>query len=340
VKSLEKVTVADEVPRPRQVSRVRRFAGWRDTLARYGVGVVLTLLVVVFSVAMPATFATTGNFKAIIVSQAVLLLLALTATLPLRNGEFDVSIAATMALSGAVTARLVLGGVPVGIAAVIALAIGAFIGLINGFLVVIIGTDAFVTTLAMLTALGGIAYAVTNGNTLTGFPSSLLTMANFEILGLPVSVYYGWFLTVLLWYVYERTPVGRYLLFVGGNRDAARLAGLRVDLIRMLAFVSGGMLSAFAGLILIGSLGAINPNVGPQYLLPPFVAAFLGATTIYVGRFNALGTLLALYLVAVGITGLQLLGADFWIADVFNGVALVAALLVARLARGRITRIT
>jgi ribose transport system permease protein len=125
------------------------------------------------------------------------------------------------------------------------------------------------------------------------------------------------------------TPCGRYLLFIGGNRDAAELAGLRVNAFRQGAYVASGTLSALAGLLFAGSLGAVDPTSGGAYLLPPVTAAFLGASAIKLGRFNVVGTLVAIYLLAVGITGLQLLGLQSWIADVFNGACLIVAMAFA-----------
>jgi ribose transport system permease protein len=115
----------------------------------------------------------------------------------------------------------------------------------------------------------------------------------------------------------------------------ARLAGLNVDRLRMAAFVTSSTIAALAGVVLIGDLGAFDPSIGPSYLLQPFAAAFLGAAALSIGRFNAFGTLIGLYLLIVGITGLQLLGAESWVSDVFNGVALILAVTVARLIGGR-----
>ncbi len=305
---------------------------------RYAVLAVLVLLVAVFSILRPASFATAGNLGAIVSSQATLLLLALAATIPLRAGDFDISIAATMALSGSVVAQLLLDGVPLGVVVIAALAVGIVVGAVNAVLVVAIGIDSFVATLATMTALGGLTYFVTDSAVLTGFPASMRELVTTRYLGLPTSVYFGWVAALALWYVFQCTPVGRYLLFVGGSRDSARLAGISVGRVRTGAFLSSGVLSALAGVVLVGSLGAMDPSVGPQYLLSPFAAAFLGATALHVGRFNAIGTVVAVYLLAVGITGLQMLGTDFWVADVFNGVALIVAVIATRSATGLFRR--
>ncbi|MCD9622778.1 ABC transporter permease [Rhabdothermincola salaria] len=314
----------------------RTGAALRSIGSRYGVVFCLVALTLVFSVWMPDTFATASNFQTMVNSQAVLLLLAATATIVLRAGDFDLSIAATMTLSASVAAVLSTNDVALPLVVLASLGVGLVVGIVNGVLVVKADVSSFIVTLGMLTALGGLAYWATDSRVIAGVPDPLRDFARTEVLGFPLSTLYGWVLIGVLWYVYERTPLGRYLLFVGGGRDAARLAGLPVDRLRLGAYLVSGTLAAFVGLVLVGSLGSMDPSIGGQYLLQPFAAAFLGATTLKVGRFNAVGTLVGLYLLTVGITGLQLLGADPWVSSVFNGAALVIAVTLAKLAgRGR-----
>jgi ribose transport system permease protein len=198
-----------------------------------------------------------------------------------------------------------------------------------------VGVSSFITTLGMLTALSGVTYAITSSKTIFGLEGALLDISRHRLLDFPLRTWYGWVLVLVFWFVYERTPLGRYLLFVGGSRQAARLAGLPVDRIRIGAFVASSTLAALTGILLAGFLGGIDPSVGPGFLLQPFAAAFLGATAIHIGRFNAVGTVAALYLLIIGITGLTLLGADNWVTDVFNGVALILAVSLARVVGGR-----
>jgi ribose transport system permease protein len=206
------------------------------------------------------------------------------------------------------------------------------VGGINALLVVKVGVDSFITTLGMFTALTGISYAITDNRVVVGVPDVFVELARAKMLGLPMTTWYAWILVVVLWYVYERTPLGRYLLFIGGNPDSARLAGINVERIRSGTFVASSLLASLIGILLVGNLGAIDPSIGNQYLLAPFAAVFLGATTISVGRFNSVGTLIALYLLVVGITGLQLMGAESWVNNLFNGLALVIAVTLAKLA--------
>lgn len=306
----------------------------RNIASNQGLLIVLVLLCVVFSLVVPQTFPTSANFRNIVNSQAVILVLALAVTLPLRAGDFDLSISAVMALSASIIAVLVhKHHVP--LAEAIPLAVGAslLVGLVNSLLVVVLKLDAFVATLGTMTAVLGLTSVLTAGEVIGGLPASLSRFANTPVLALPASVVYGWVLVAVFWYVYEHTPFGRYLLFTGGSREAARLTGVHVNLTRATAFIVASLISAFAGILFAGGLGAVDPNVGGAYLLPPYAAAFLGSTTIQIGRFNALGTLIGLYLLAVGVSGLQLLGAAGWVSDVFNGVALIVAVAFAKLVR-------
>jgi ribose transport system permease protein len=303
-----------------------------DIAARFGVVIALGVLFLGFTLTLPDTFPTWPNVQTMLNSQAIILILAIGLTLPLRSGDFDLSIAGTLGVSGAVTAQLITQGYNVGIAIAASLALGIAIGLINGFLIVKVGVDAFIVTLGMGTVLYGLAYAITDSQVLSLFPESLTKISRTEILGLPALTWYGWVLVLIAWFVYERTPLGRYILFVGGGRDAARLAGLRVDRLRMLAFLGSAFISALAGVLLASSIGSFDPSLSSQFLLQPFTAAFLGATTISVGRFNALGTLVGVYLLVVGINGLLLHGVEPWVTDVFNGGMLVVAVTFARIA--------
>jgi ribose transport system permease protein len=314
------------------VARRSRAERSRAAVYRYAVVLVFVAMVAVFSGLLPHTFFTTGNFQTIVNSQAVLLLLSLALTLPLSVGEFDLSVASMLGFGATLIAFLcgtwhwpLLG------ALVAVVAAGAFVGLVNGLFIVRFGVNAFITTLGTGTVLTGLTLAVSGGQILTGVPASVSNFAGGEALGLAWPTYLVAGFAIVLWYVYEHTPVGRYLFFVGEGREVARLAGLPVGRLRWLAFVFAAMIAAVCGILAAGQLGSADPSVGPNYLLPAYAAAFLGATTIKPGRFNSFGTVVALYLVVTGVTGLELLGAASWVEQVFNGGALVIAVTFARL---------
>jgi ribose transport system permease protein len=128
-----------------------------------------------------------------------------------------------------------------------------------------------------------------------------------------------------LYYVLEKTPFGRYLRATGMGRDAARLSGVRVDRYLAASFIAAGILAAVAGALVASRGGTASPALGPEFLLPAYAAAFLGATTIKPGYFNVWGTVIGVVLLAVGSNGLTLMGAQTWVTNIFNGVALMIA---------------
>lgn len=310
----------------------------RPLLERFGALLVLIGLIVFFSLLLPATFPTYSNLTTILTTQDVLAILAVGLLVPLAAGEFDLSIGFVLGFTGMEVAVLtaVLHWHPVP-AIVLTLATAIFVGLINGLLVVRVGINAFIATLGVGTILSGLTIWMSNGTVVyQGIPDLLLAIGRTQLLLLPLPVFYMIIVIIVFSYVMGHTPFGRYIYAVGGGREVARLAGINTDLLTILAFTLSGFMAGIAGVLETATVGAAHPDVGPQFLLPAFAAAFLGATTIQPGRFNVLGTVVALFLLAVGIAGFQQLGAPFWVSPVFNGTALLIAVgLAVRRGSGR-----
>jgi ribose transport system permease protein len=296
-------------------------------IARYGLAVILVLLVVGFSLLRPSSFATWDNYRSILNNQAVVVLLALGAMLPLIVGEFDLSVSGVLGVAQAlVTGLCALQGLPPGLAVVLAVLAGAAIGLINGLVIVKLRINAFVATLASGTIMGGLVIWYTGGSPIyQGVPHSLTSLARGSVAGIPLPVIYMALVAGLLWFALGRLPLGRRLYAVGGNRRAAELSGIRADRLVITSFVGSGVLAALGGVVLGSELGSTVPGGEGTYLLPAFAGAFLGATAIEPGRFNPVGTVLAAYALSVAVSGLQQLGAAAWVQPVFNGTVLVVA---------------
>jgi ribose transport system permease protein len=297
-------------------------------------------MIVFFSIAEPHTFPSFDNFKSIVANQSVAAVLAMAVLAPLIVGEFDLSVGGAMSLAAVVSASLVSHGTPVALAIPLVLAIGAAVGLINAVLIVRIGLSSFVATLGMATVLAGLSRWISDNSTVyENIGRDFTQFGNVVILGfLPIQGLYVLVLAGILLYVFAFTPFGRELYATGSGRQAARLAGIPTDRRIFLAFVLSGVLAAFAGTLNAAQLGSAAPGVGEAFLLPAYAGAFLGATTIVVGRFNVIGTLVGIALLAVGITGLQLMGAANFVSDLFNGLALIVAVSVARLGARRASR--
>jgi ribose transport system permease protein len=319
---------------------VRRRSWVADAFERFALLLVWLATCIVFAILRPDTFATTANFTTIFGSQAILVVLTLALLVPLTAGDYDLSVAATMGLSAMTLAILnVNHHWSIGAACLAALGIGLLVGLINGALVVLLDIDSLIATLGSSTFIAGVILWISNSQTISGVSDTLINVTVIDrFLGIPLEFYYGIALGLVLFYVFEYMPVGRRLLFVGRGRSVARLSGIRVSHLRWGALVASGLISAFAGILYAGTLGSADPTSGLSFLLPAFAAAFLGATTIFPGRFNPLGSIAAVYFLVTGITGLQLLGVQTFVQQLFYGSALILAVALSQAARRRDAR--
>ena len=315
------------------VSTQRPRLGIRQFGARFAMLLVLAGFFGLFSALEPDLFPTWGNVRTIISAQAVLLILALSLLFPMRAGDFDLSMAANMSFGAAIAgAAVTYWNTSAWQAVVIALACGLGFGIFHAVMIVGFKLDAFIVTLGSLFLLTGLTFWVSGGRVfLMKNGETLVALSRHRILGLQAGIFFAFALALVIWYIFEFTAYGRYLLVVGDSREAARLMGLSVKGIRASAFIITGILASFSGVLLVGKLGAVDPSIGLNLLLPPYASVFIGATVIQLGRFNVLGTVIGLYMLAVGITGLQFLGAEPWVSNVFYGGGLILAILFARI---------
>ncbi len=306
-------------------------------LERFALIGVWAVLIAGFSLAMPHTFLSWPNFTAMFGSSAPAAVLAIALIIPITAGDFDLSAGANLTLSACVIGVLnAQHGVPIGLAIAAALCAGALVGTLNALFIVRFAIPSLVVTLGTSSLLMGIVQWLTNSATISGISTGLVNaVVGTRVFGVPLAFYDVIALGLLGFYVFEFTPLGRRLLFVGLGREVARLNGVDVGRVRAGALISAGLLSAVAGVIYAGVLGSSDPSSGQNLLLPAFAAAYLGATTIFPGRFNPIGSVAAVYFLATGITGLTMLGVPLWATDVFNGAALILAVLISQLARGR-----
>lgn len=306
-------------------------------LPRFGMVALLLLLVVVFSILRPESFANSANLRTILVESAVLTILALAVMIPLIANDFDLSVASVLGLASILAAGLPdRQGLSVTMTIVAVLLVGVVIGAVHAVAIVGFDLPPVVVTLGTSTILTGIVLWYTNGSVLyEGVPEGLLTLGTQTVFGLPLPVYYMIAVTAVLWFILERRPWGRYLYAVGSSQVAARLAGVNVSRVRVTALIACSTLAALAGVVLTARVGSGNPTISNAYFLPAFAAAFLSLAAFRLGFFNPLGVVLSVYLLAVGVNGLSLLGVPSWVEPVFNGTALVVAIALARVSVGK-----
>jgi ribose transport system permease protein len=310
-----------------------------DVVVAYGVVIFLAIMLIGFSVWLPDSFPNWSNFKSIINDQAIPGILALAVVIPLAAGEFDLSVGATLGFASVISAYASTHGVAVGPVILLCVAIGCVVGIVNAFLVVGLGVNAFIATLGTATVLSGGNLLVTNGAVIFGIQGSLVSVAQRSFAGVPSRVYFLAILAVFLWYALDHTPYGRFLRATGLGREAARLTGVPTSRYLASSFVVAGAVAGFAGVLQTSLVSSATPTVGPDFLLPAYAAAFLGATTIKRGMFNVWGTIVGVFVLAVGITGLQEAGAPFWVSNIFNGAALIVAVSTAAIVDRRRRRL-
>jgi ribose transport system permease protein len=319
------------VTRPRAA---RRTPQWRRALSFGNIGAVYVwlLIILAFTVWVPGTFATRTTFEQILNNNAVTGLIALSVVIPLAARVFDLSVAFTMTLSGVTVAHFAAQtGVGVAPAVGIALGVALLIGVLNGFVVVGLGVDSFIATLATGSLTKAFITMVTNDQSITGVQllrAPFSSIAQTDIAGLTPPVLYLLVIAGAIWFVLERTATGRRLYATGFNPDAARLQSVATDRLRFLSLITSALLAGVAGIVFTSAIGSGSPTAGDPYLLAAYAAAFLGATQLRGGRFNAWGTVIAVLLLGTGTTGLSLASTPQWATSVFTGIVLIVALAV------------
>jgi ribose transport system permease protein len=334
--TLQESAEATTTTTPIQLKRRRGIVHLAEGYAVLGV---LILIIVIFSILLPSSFPTYSTVQTILSTQSVLGLVAIGTLFPLIAGEFDLSIAAISGLCGLVSARLAADGSSAAIVICVTLVVALGVGFINGALTVYFKINSLISTLATATIISGVVIWISAGSTISIRPNGFFaSFATPQIGGkVPVAAVYLAAVAILAWIFFEVTPWGRLFRITGASERAARLVGIGTSRIVLASFVVAGLIAGFSGLVSTSQLGSASPAIGPPYLLPAYAAAFVGSTTVRVGRFNVIGTLIALYLIAVGVTGLELEGVATYVLPIFSGAALIIAVAISIRTRRALT---
>jgi ribose transport system permease protein len=298
-------------------------------------------MILAYGLAKPGIFLTSATFQSIFGFQYQLVFMTMALLCTIIVGEFvDLSVPSVFAFAATVFSALVANhGWGVWPAAVVAVLAGVLAGCANALLVVVGQVNTIVVTLGMGTLLTGIASWMSALNTVTlpQSASGISKIALHPVGGLPVSFYYGVVVVLGFAYVLGFTPLGRHMRFVGASREVSRLSGVRVNRIRFGSFVAAGALSGIGAVVTVAALGSYNASSANAQLLPVFASVFLGTAIFQPGKFNPVGTLIGIYFLQTGILGLEELGLQTWVSDVFYGGVLVVAVTISTLLRRRST---
>ena len=286
----------------------------------------LALFILVFSIWSPSLFPTMSTVHSVAAGQSIDGIMGIAILVPLIAGAYDLSVGATANLAAILAINLqTQHHMPMAAAIALSIVAGAVIGVVNGVLVVRLHVNSFIATLGVGSIVAAVLTMVSGNNQpLPPTSPTWVKLTQTSVGGFQVVVVYLIVVAVLFWWILEHTPSGRYLYAIGSNSEAARLSGVAVGRWVWLSLIVSGTLSAVAG-VAYGSLIGPSLTFGQSLLLPAFAAAFLGSTQIKPGRFNVWGTILAIYVLATGVEGFGYVTGVQWLSDMFNGVALVAA---------------
>lgn len=318
-------------PPPRSATRigaaVLRGLSFRNASALW----VLVVVFIVFSLWIPNLFLTSTTWRTVLDEQSITAMVAVGLVLPLAAGAFDLAIGTEVGLGAIVVAWLIVNrGVPMVPAIAITLVAGALVGVISGLLIIRVRIDSFIATLGVSSLLTALISWVSGEQQIVGLDNRFQQLGSDQILGLTLPVYLMLAVALIVYYVLERTPIGRRIYATGGNIEASRLVGVNTSVVIVASLAACGVIAAIGGVLTTSQFATGDPTVGPGFLLPAFSAAFLGSTQFRGNRFNVWGTVVAVYVLAVGVKGLELAGAPVWIPDAFNGFALLIAVGMAK----------
>ncbi|MFC0227378.1 ABC transporter permease [Serratia aquatilis] len=294
----------------------------------------LLIIVVTFSLLSPVFF-TLPNMLNILQQSSINGIIALGMTLVIISGGIDLSVGPTAALSAILGATLMVAGVPVPLAVMATLGVGALCGVFSGSLVAYAGLQPFIVTLGGLSLFRAMALIFTNGNPIFGIPTEFRSFINSEIFGIPGPIVIVVTIAIILWVVMNKTPLGEYILAVGGNEEAARVAGVPVKRTKVTVFVISGVLASLASLILIGRLGAAEPTMGNLWELDAIAAAAIGGASLMGGKGSVIGTLIGAIILGSLRNGLTLLNIQAFYQLLATGLIIIIAMLIDRATRGK-----
>lgn len=304
----------------------RRRVAIRSIAERWSLLIAFAAAFAFFSVARPDVFLTWDNFQAILDDASVLAVLAIGVTVVLALGEFDLSVGLVVGLAAAASAATMsYHGWPTAAAIVLALAAGAAAGLANGIGVAYVRIPSFIATLAIGSIAGGIELAITKTSIFQGLQTSYLDIGLARYGGVSLRAIIAAAVMLVFLVILRTTVFGRYAYAVGDNPAAARLTGVPVQRVKVIAFMLTGLTAGLASVLVVSSAGSYYPNLGTGFLLPAYAAAFLGLSLGGGLRFNVLGSYLGVLLLGMVTTGLTVMNQPSWVASLVHGFVLLAA---------------
>ncbi|MEW9094077.1 MAG: ribose ABC transporter permease [Clostridiaceae bacterium] len=288
----------------------------------------LIILCVVISILTPR-FLSISNIMNVFTQVSVNAILAIGMSFVILTGGIDLSVGSTLAISGAVSASLIKSTNNIFLSLIVAVAIGATIGLMNGLVVSRGKIQAFIVTLATMTIFRGVTVVYTNGTPISGLSEGFMIIGNKKIGGyIPVPAIITGIILFIAWYILNETRYGRYVYAIGGNEDSARLSGINTDKVKTFVYVLCGITAAISGVITTSRVGSASPNAGTGFELDAIAAVVVGGTSLAGGEGTVIGTIIGAMIIGVLNNGLNLAGVSAYYQSIVKGLVILLAVLI------------
>lgn len=311
-----------------------RLGGFNISWRNMGTVAGLIILVVVFS-SLSDVFLTQRNLVNILQQSSINACIAIGMTLVIISGGIDLSVGPAAALSAVLSATLLMAGYPIPVVILAALAIGLACGFLNGTLIAYAGLQPFIVTLGTLSVFRSLALIYTGGSPVLGLPNGFRQIFSSQVFGLPVPVIVVGVLAIAAAILLKKTPLGEYILAVGGNEEAARVSGVPIERTKVVTYMMSGGLASLAAVILMARLGAAEPTLGNLWELEAIAASAIGGASLMGGKGSIFGTILGAIVLGAMRNGLTLLNVQAFYQLLATGIIIILAMLVDRLARGK-----
>ena len=304
----------------------------KDFARSYGTILALIVIILIFTVLRPSTFATFANFINISRQMSLLAICALGATLIMCVDEFDLSIGTIASFGGVVAAKLATGGMPFIGCLVIAVVLSALLGFMNGFIVTTFNVMSFIITLAASTMIYGFTYWISGGTTVfKGIPADFTVVGTGKLFDIPYLTIIMIILAVVFYLLLKKTAFGRKLYAIGGNATAAGVSGINVNWSKTIAFMIAGAMAGLSGILMASRLGSAHPTGADSLCLNAFAAIFIGKTLFKEGVPNIVGTIVGVAVFSVLSNGLTILAVPSYIQNIITGLVIMAAVVIQKI---------
>lgn len=298
------------------------------TFRTYG-GTLLALLALVLLFSFASEYFFTGrNIQNVLVQMAIIAILAFGMTYVLMLGQIDLSVGSIIAVSGVTLGLGLSAGYNPFIALMLAILVGVLCGTLNGSVSAFLRIPTFIVTVATMGIFRGIGYAVTGAQPIAVSDPVIEWFGNGSIAGIPVPILIMLVMLIVMHVVLTRTKFGRQIVLAGGNVDAARFAGIKVERLQLYVFMIMGAAAAVSALIMISRLYSAQPNAAQGYELDAIAAAVLGGTSLTGGRGTVMGTFIGALIIAVVNNGMNLLGIEYYFQNIVKGLIIIAAVYI------------